>query len=42
MLGSIDINNIKFYNEVVLPVPEPATTSLSLMGLADDAPPQRA
>ena len=34
LLGSIDINNIKFYNEVVLPVPEPATTSLSLMGLA--------
>lgn len=32
--GSIDINNIKFYNEVVLPVPEPATTSLSLLGLA--------
>ena len=29
LLGSIDINNIKFYNEVVLPVPEPATTSLS-------------
>ena len=34
LLGSIDINNIKFYNEVVLTVPEPATTSLSLMGLA--------
>lgn len=33
MDGSIDINNIKFYNEVVLPVPEPTTTSLSLLGL---------
>ncbi len=33
LLGTIDINNIKFYNEAVLPVPEPAAASLSLLGL---------
>jgi len=32
--GSMKINNIKFYNEAVLPVPEPAAASLSLLGLA--------
>lgn len=32
--GTMDINNIKFYNGVVLPVPEVATASLSLLGLA--------
>ncbi len=36
--GSIDINNIKFYNEAVHPVsanvPEPATATLSLLALA--------
>lgn len=31
--GSMKINNIKFYNEAVLPVPEPAAASLSLLGL---------
>ena len=34
MDGTMDINNIKFYNGAVLPVPEPATASLSLIGLA--------
>jgi hypothetical protein len=34
MNGTMDINNIKFYDGVVLPVPEAATASLSLFGLA--------
>lgn len=34
MNGTMDINNIKFYDSVVLPVPEAATASLSLLGLA--------
>lgn len=34
MNGTMDINNIKFYDGVVLPVPEAATASLSLLGLA--------
>lgn len=34
MNGTMDINNIKFYDGVVLPVPEAATASLGLLGLA--------
>lgn len=33
MNGTMDINNIKFYDGVVLPVPEAATASLGLLGL---------
>ena len=34
MNGTIEGNNIKFYDGVVLPVPEAATASLGLLGLA--------
>ncbi|WP_297667663.1 LamG-like jellyroll fold domain-containing protein [uncultured Akkermansia sp.] len=34
MNGTLDVNNIKFYNGVVLPVPEASTVSLGLLGLA--------
>lgn len=34
MNGTMDINNVKFYDGVVLPVPEAATASLGLLGLA--------
>ena len=34
MNGTMDINNVKFYDGVVLPVPEAATASLCLLGLA--------
>ncbi len=32
--GEVKINNIKFYSAAVYPTPEPATASLSLLGLA--------
>lgn len=34
MNGTMDVNNIKFYDGVVLPVPEAATASLGLLGVA--------
>ncbi len=32
MNGTLDVNNIKFYNDAVRPIPEPATTSFGLLG----------
>ncbi len=34
MAGDAEINNVFIYNQAVYPIPEPATTSLSLLGLA--------